>query len=479
MARAALRCSSLSLVLTPALASYDRIASYEPGSDVIQHNRLDLDQQMMEAYLKESPPDFTNAKAIYNGGGHSGAYARMTLASTPAAVEKLQGVTQTGSTGAGYIKKSKGSAVTEVDVTYTSTCVDEAGAGTSYDISGCFNASGDVMVAGTVNLGAPTAIDNKYRTLAGFSTAAEDKMTGQPVFEKFKSYYTHGDYAHRYVTAALDGSGDFTGKAEVMRVEGAKKGSAYMNVWMYIIREMEDAVADCTSGCVDCNDDPVHAWDEGVAFYTGSLVGTEVTPKTGKMIWLLADKRCENFGTCENGNTGLSVVNKEIFDLWKQGQAKLLAGECNLVKPIMDSIVQYMTVPLVQGALRYAYRVAELQGGDKEKAEGAVFAAAVLPLVHSCDAAAATTISDNMKINAAEPMKDGFTAVKTAFESVYSCLGITCAHVGGLLLTDSEYYSNAEPCGLSSDTGVNAARTTAASGGLAMFALVLVAALRG
>merc|ERR1712232_429017 len=154
-------------------------------------------------------------------------------------------------------------------------------------------------------------------------------------------------------------------------------------------------------------------------------------------------------------------------------------GECNLVKPIMDSIVQYMTVPLVQGALRYAYRVAELQGGDKEKAEGAVFSAAVLPLVHSCDAAAATLISDNMKINAAEPMKDGFTAVKEAFEKTYSCLGITCAHVGGLLLTDSEYYSNAEPCGLNSDTGVSSARTTATSGGLAMLALVLVAALRG
>jgi len=227
-----------------------------------------------------------------------------------------------------------------------------------------------------------------------------------------------------------------------------------MNVWMYVIREMEDAVADCTSGCIDCNDDPVHAWDEAVAFYTGSIVGTSANPKTGKMLYLLADKRCENFKTCDGGtSSGLSQVNKEIFILFRQGQAKLLAGQCNLVKPIMDQIVQYMTIPLIQGALRYAYKVANsifstsfAPLGDKEKAEGAVFAAAVLPLVHSCDAAAATTISDNMKINADEPMRDGFPSVKAAFERTYGCLGISCEDVGGLLLTDTTYYDAAEPC---------------------------------
>merc|ERR1719359_963677 len=142
------------------------------------------------------------------------------------------------------------------------------------------------------------------------------------------------------------------------------------------------------------------------------------------MLYLLADKRCENFKTCDGGtSSGLSQVNKEIFILFRQGQAKLLAGQCNMVKPIVQQIVQYMTIPLVQGALRYAHKVGMLQLGDKEKAEGAVFAAAVLPLVHACDAAAATIIEKNMKIEAATPMGDGFKSVKRAFESTYSCLG--------------------------------------------------------
>lgn len=38
-----------------------------------------------------------------------------------------------------------------------------------------------------------------------------------------------------------------------------------MNVWMYAIRELEDALDDCNEGCTieNCNDDPVKAWDEG------------------------------------------------------------------------------------------------------------------------------------------------------------------------------------------------------------------------
>jgi len=52
-----------------------------------------------------------------------------------------------------------------------------------------------------------------------------------------------------------------------------------------------------------------------------------------------------------------------------------------------------------------------------------------------------------MAYTAATPMAAGFTAVKAAFESVYTCLGITCEDVGGLLSgTGTEYFESAEPC---------------------------------
>merc|ERR1719388_63842 len=117
------------------------------------------------------------------------------------------------------------------------------------------------------------------------------------------------------------------------------------------------------------------------------------------MLYALANKRCKNYNTCGASGTaatGNSKVNIDILTQFNLGQAKLLAGKCSEVGPIRDAIIKLMTVPLVQGALRYAYKVANLQGGDKEFAEGAAFSAAILPRIHACDASAAKVISDNM-----------------------------------------------------------------------------------
>merc|ERR1719161_3121066 len=213
---------------------------------------------------------------------------------------------------------------------------------------------------------------------------------------------------------------------------------------MYVVREFEDAIADCKAGCIDCNDDPVHAWDEGVAFYAGSLEGTDGSG-SGKMLHALADKRCKNFGTCTAAG-GDSQVNEELFKLFTKGKVALQQGKCTDIAPLKKKIVELMSVPLVQGSLRYAYKVAKLQGGSKEFAEGAAFSAAILPRNHNCDADAAKIISDNMNIDSAKKMEAGFAAVRAAFEKTYTCLGITCVHVGGLIMSGTEYYEGFSPC---------------------------------
>jgi hypothetical protein len=225
---------------------------------------------------------------------------------------------------------------------------------------------------------------------------------------------------------------------------------------------MVDAIIDCQGGCFDCNDDPVHAWDEAVAFYAGSLEPVDMQPGSGKLLYALADKRCKNFKTCiaqpsfARVATGVSHVNYVIVDLFKKGKTALRSGQCSAVPAIRDRIIQQMVVPLIQGSLRYAYKVDKLQGGTKEKAEGAVFSAAILPMIAHCSSASAATISSNMAIEVTTKMKDGFGAVKQAFEETYTCLGITCAEVGGLLQSNVEvyipnhfstaYYPGAEPC---------------------------------
>ena len=60
---------------------------------------------------------------------------------------------------------------------------------------------------------------------------------------------------------------------------------------MYVLREFEDAIDDCDVGSIDNNYGSAHAWDEGVAFYTGSLEGQDGSG-SGQMLHALADKRC-------------------------------------------------------------------------------------------------------------------------------------------------------------------------------------------
>merc|ERR1719172_267756 len=420
-----LRACLLAVFIVGVESSYELIAGYEPGSDVTQHNMLDLDQAEMETHLKV--PDFEKAKAIYTLGGNSGAKAEITVSALAADAAKGAEVKQ-GTAGVGKMKSAASAGATAITVSYTTSVCKEGGLETK-DVSGCFTVAGGAITVGGVDIGAPTAVANKYRTLAGFSTAAEKKMTGQVYFDIYKAYFKVGDYAHVRVMDALTTPPTGICKAcdDAARVQIAKKTSAYMNVWMYVVREFEDAIEDCQAGCIDCNDDPVHAWDEGVAFYTGTLEGTDGSG-SGKMIYALADKRCKNFGTC-SGSTHSSYVNEALFVQFTKGKIALQQGKCADVAPIKKLIVELMSIPLVQGSLRYAYKVANLQGGSKEFAEGAAFSAAILPRIHACDASAAKVISDNMNMEIAESarMSAGFAAVKDAFESTYKCLGINCA----------------------------------------------------
>ena len=134
------------------------------------------------------------------------------------------------------------------------------------------------------------------------------------------------------------GPNTFSTLGDAARIEAVKKGTAYLNVWMYTVREFEDAIDDCTSCTTNCNEHSinsgsVHAWDEGVAFYTGSLEGPAYGGNSnGKLLYRLAEKRCVNFGTClasGTGATGTSQVNAALFELFDHGRDWLQQGRCS------------------------------------------------------------------------------------------------------------------------------------------------------
>merc|ERR1719389_1243904 len=263
------------------------------------------------------------------------------------------------------------------------------------------------------------------RTLKGFATSGAKKMSSEKWWVVYKNYWGDDYYADTYAMAALDGTGVMVGKSDVMRGELVKKGIAYQAVWMYVLHEFEDAVDDCLAGDIYSNDahniagDSPHAWDEGWAFYAGSLEGTDGSG-SGQLLHTLAEKRCKDFGTCSNGREGAALANLNALRIARTGREKILNYDCAGADVQFHAIVDQMTVPLIQGMLKYAFKAdpANAQGScssgscDKEWAEGWAFAAAVLPRLHFCSTTVATLVRANLDTANAAPMTDGFRKLK-------------------------------------------------------------------
>ena len=204
---------------------------------------------------------------------------------------------------------------------------------------------------------------------------------------------------------------DFGVVGRDFRKEVIQKGMMYLNIFPYVIWEMQDAINDCKAGDLTANAESgegsasVHAWDEAVAFYTGSL---ELTTKggltgykedgvTGYLQYYLADKRCENFGTCTasydtnpDDFTGESKVNEEIITLFQRGEAEITAAvdstsstKCDVPAKTMEEVATKMLVPFIQGTIRYLHKTSTLSGRSaKQAGELFAFASTVLPFIH-------------------------------------------------------------------------------------------------
>ena len=299
-------------------------------------------------------------------------------------------------------------------------------------------------------LGAHSQNSQGLRTLAVCSTWISAGKADALLYQQFVSHCKSATYADEFVRGALGGSVEVAQAADVMRAECASKGSQYGNTWMYVILEMEDALDDWRAGGLQANDCGVHARDEAWVLYAGSLEGVAGC-RAGVQPFALVEKRCVDFGTCTgaSGVSDTSQMNRQLLQLFQEGQGLLAAGRCDEAASVYTQISQTMAVPMMQGMLRYAYKADPVHGISvpKEIAEGWAFARGVLPPIHGCDANAAALVRRNMDISVATPVAVGYRAVKQAVESVYGCMGISCADVGGMLRENGEYYGGMAPCG--------------------------------
>lgn len=311
--------------------------------------------------------------------------------------------------------------------------------------------------------------------------------------KQFKAYYGESADITEWVTAALtgtatnfaNGNADFsffprTAEDLVGREECAKKGSSYVVLYLQTFQKVEEAIRllvdsnDCEAGCADA----IKAWDQAAAYYTGSSEGVDGgnvgSPGSGGEYgyfpYALGDRRGANYKTLGDNRDSIdrsepSAVNIEMSRLFNIGGYTIGAGLTLTTKLVARRMAAISAIPQIQGFLRYAYKVGvEGKAFDKEQAEGAAFAAGVLPRINQCSPEAAGIVYENMRVGA--PSTD-HALVKAAVECVYECIGITCADVGGLFNEDDGvYYANQDPtsnCATTSDIPACVGALTSAS----------------
>ena len=321
-----------------------------------------------------------------------------------------------------------------------------------------------------------------YRTLQTLSTREADDYNKAcsdcPYFDDFQTfvdYYGVTDFGNHWILAAASfdttqfaghgGNANFGGMPKIGVAEAMIMGILEMNVLLKIIQGVEQASAQCQTGCnnILCNEQAIHYLDQSVALYCGSIEGEEGTGE-GVFQYALAQRRSIEFGVNDEGKT----TNDRIMAFFQEVQDLLLQGNCETVSMRKRAILSLLKVPLVQSVLRFAYvrdhlQFLELDDAPKAEAFGATYAAAILPLVHKCHRADANVIYENLRIGS-ETSSVSFSRVKQALEENYECMGISCEDVGGIW-TEDGFAQGAGPCGAGSfvsETTTNSSKNDAA-----------------
>jgi len=188
-------------------------------------------------------------------------------------------------------------------------------------------------------------------------------------------------------------------------------------------------------------------WDMAMALYAGSREGRDGYTGRGVFLHHLADESCQYMQTCGQESDSLSeksFINFRLLQLFRNdGQRLIVQQDCNGMLEIQKQISSLLVIPLVQNVLRLTYRRNHMGEDNSDVyAESSAYATALLPLIYMCDE------SDASKLHALlEDQKPSFGKVKQLLQKHYSCLAISCHHVGGYynpVLND--YYTGAEPC---------------------------------
>jgi len=292
----------------------------------------------------------------------------------------------------------------------------------------------------------------KRRKMQSFvgSSAVTDKLTGQAFFDSF----TDGtgpssnkgpipgsgrlnlgkDFWDKFVSNALDATGDFQDKSEKMRQVAVAKGVLGV-ITMYTARELESAISKAVANETEDKGGAPHAWDEGWAFYYGSNKNNAGDYDGKYSAWEFTKKRDLDYAYKNNARVPNTVEGKvDILAHFREGLKASRTDTKNVSQMIAsrDNIYRILALSSIRAALKYAYKTqANGYKEDYHMEAYAYFLAAAGWVAQANSTAATTTLSLLDFRKSGENLDtDLYCAVKAALIPAYKPLGLDCEKVG-------------------------------------------------
>lgn len=225
-------------------------------------------------------------------------------------------------------------------------------------------------------------------------------------------------YADAFVRSALRGGEESAGTAALV-----------LSVWMYATHVLHHGFDTCQKRALADNPSqfPMEGggMDEFIALWVGSA--QQPASNVGFGLYAFSERAGTFFGTGSEADE--SAVNANIKSLYQQGASLLsIDGACSQSEPdtpkllwtIAQQIIGQMQIPLMQMLVKSI--------DDRDQEATRLYALAVVPQIAQCRPSIFKRLNEDLVQGS--PQFSKADQILSDLQSVYSCLGFTCAEMG-------------------------------------------------
>ncbi len=235
----------------------------------------------------------------------------------------------------------------------------------------------------------------------------------------------YGDnFQDKIITDAIQGKGDFESFSPRSRRVATEAAMVIIVLHSYALDAMYTGIDYCNKG-----DQDTYWWDDAVASLVGWAEGTNTggSASNGFLFYNIAQYLCDVSRTCKDG--GDSEVNRLLMVALTEGKESLWALDCASAESRLADVELLLETVLVDLMAYFIEQISDNPTDEDSVSHGYIVATALIPLMESYSADAASTIENNLGSfgnRSTDVLKDGKDVVFGALETFVMARGIDC-----------------------------------------------------